>query len=56
MDKEKFTDGQTDGQTTTIPLRPERPMGKNGIHHAEFQIAGSLVNYGISKIFVLEIP
>ena len=30
-DKVKFTDGWTDGQTqaTTIPLRSERPRGKN---------------------------
>ena len=34
-DKVKFTDGRTDGQTagqtqaTTLPLRPERPRGKN---------------------------
>ena len=34
-DKVKFMDGQTDGQTdeqtqaTTVPLRPEKPSGKN---------------------------
>ena len=63
-DKVKFTDGRTDGRTdgetqaTSIPLRPERPMGNNTEEHladSAYSTAGARLltwinfNHGVDK-------